>query len=74
MAKASKGVASPSLDIGWAELRAGGWDAARVSFEKGIAEEETPEALEGGKQSVWPRCRCRISVEISLSIWRRFSG
>jgi DNA-binding NarL/FixJ family response regulator len=36
-----------SLDEGWEALRDGNWERARASFEVVLAEEETPEALEG---------------------------
>ena len=35
------------LVAGWAQLEAGEWEAARSSFERALALEETPEALEG---------------------------
>jgi LuxR family maltose regulon positive regulatory protein len=37
----------PPLDAGWAALSGGNWERARASFEKSLAEGETPEALEG---------------------------
>src|SRR5690349_15815155 len=35
------------LSEGWAALREGDWKRAEVSFDASLAEEETPEALEG---------------------------
>ena len=35
------------LDAGWAALRGGDWEGARAFFEESLAEDETPEALEG---------------------------
>ncbi|HET7745221.1 MAG TPA: LuxR C-terminal-related transcriptional regulator [Gaiellaceae bacterium] len=35
------------LDAGWAALCAGDWERARAAFQESLAEEETPEALEG---------------------------
>jgi LuxR family transcriptional regulator, maltose regulon positive regulatory protein len=35
------------LDAGWAALSRGDWEAARASFEESLAEDETPEVLEG---------------------------
>jgi ATP/maltotriose-dependent transcriptional regulator MalT len=37
----------PPLDAGWAALSGGDWVRARASFEESLADEETPEALEG---------------------------
>jgi DNA-binding CsgD family transcriptional regulator/predicted negative regulator of RcsB-dependent stress response len=35
------------LDAGWAALGGGDWHGARAFFERSVAEDETPEALEG---------------------------
>ncbi len=43
------------LDGGWAELRAGRWDAARAIFEAALADGEEPEALEGLSWAAWWR-------------------
>jgi len=51
--RASQHTASGGLDAGWAELRAGRWDAARACFEQAVAGEETPEALEGLSWAAW---------------------
>jgi DNA-binding CsgD family transcriptional regulator len=53
VAKASKGIASGRLDVGWAELGEGRWDAARVAFEAAVAVEETAEAFEGLSWAAW---------------------
>ena len=49
----SKRVASGPLERGWAELRGAQWSAARTSFSAALAEEETPEALEGLSWAAW---------------------
>jgi LuxR family transcriptional regulator, maltose regulon positive regulatory protein len=49
--KASK--ASVGLEVGWAELRDGRWEAARASFEAALADEESPEAFEGLSWAAW---------------------
>ncbi|MGH2993121.1 MAG: LuxR C-terminal-related transcriptional regulator, partial [Solirubrobacterales bacterium] len=53
MAEVSKALASEGLESGWAELAEGRWDAARASFEKAVAAEETPEAFEGLSWAAW---------------------
>jgi len=53
MATASEGTASDSLATGWARLAAGAWAPARASFTTALAEEETPEALEGLGWAAW---------------------
>src|SRR5512143_1105503 len=35
------------LEAGWAALGSGDWERARTSFEECLAEDETPETLEG---------------------------
>ncbi|HEY1368529.1 MAG TPA: LuxR C-terminal-related transcriptional regulator [Gaiellaceae bacterium] len=40
-------------DLGWAELGNGRWEAARAAFEEAVANEETPEALEGLSWAAW---------------------
>jgi LuxR family transcriptional regulator, maltose regulon positive regulatory protein len=47
MAKARDHLSADPLVAGWAQLKAGEWDAARSSFVDSLALEETPEALEG---------------------------
>jgi LuxR family maltose regulon positive regulatory protein len=37
----------PPLDAGWAALSGGDWERARAFFEESLADEVTPEALEG---------------------------
>jgi LuxR family transcriptional regulator, maltose regulon positive regulatory protein len=37
----------PPLEAGWAALSGGDWERARAFFEESLADEETPEALEG---------------------------
>lgn len=49
VAKASTPSGARSLDVGWADLRDGRWDAAMVFFEKACAAEEMPEAFEGAE-------------------------
>jgi LuxR family maltose regulon positive regulatory protein len=41
------------MDAGWAALAEGRWEAARESFERAIAVEETPEAFEGLSWAAW---------------------
>lgn len=53
MAKASQQLACSPLDLGWAELDEGRWDAAKAAFEQAIAAEETPEAYEGLSWAAW---------------------
>src|SRR5690242_12810948 len=38
---------SGPLDAGWTALASGDWERARASFEEALAEDETPETLEG---------------------------
>lgn len=52
MAKASTRL-SQLLDSGWAQLGEGRWRGARASFEAALAQEETPEALEGLSWAAW---------------------
>ena len=52
MTEASRGTAA-SLEAGWAELADGNWDAARATFERALAAEETPEAFEGLSWAAW---------------------
>ena len=47
MPKGRDQTAADPLDLGWAQLEAGEWEAARTLFEGVLASEETPEALEG---------------------------
>ena len=49
----SNPIASDRLDVGWAELEAGRWEAARAFFEEAVADEELPEALEGLSWAAW---------------------
>jgi LuxR family transcriptional regulator, maltose regulon positive regulatory protein len=53
MAEGSNPIASDRLDVGWAELGAGRWEAARAFFEEAVADEELPEALEGLSWAAW---------------------
>jgi LuxR family transcriptional regulator, maltose regulon positive regulatory protein len=53
VAKATKLPASELLAAGWAYLREGRWDAARSSFQVALADEESPEALEGLSWAAW---------------------
>lgn len=40
-------------DAGWPELRNGDWAGARAAFEAALADEETPEVLEGLSWAAW---------------------
>jgi LuxR family transcriptional regulator, maltose regulon positive regulatory protein len=53
MARASKETPADRLDLGWAELAEGHWEAARAVFEDALAAEETPEACEGLSWAGW---------------------
>lgn len=53
MAKASQHPVSDLLQAGWADLREGRWQAGRGCFQAALAEEETPEALEGLSWAAW---------------------
>jgi ATP/maltotriose-dependent transcriptional regulator MalT len=53
MAKAPEGIESDTLSAGWDRLAAGEWAAARASFADTLAQEETPEALEGLSWAAW---------------------
>jgi LuxR family maltose regulon positive regulatory protein len=53
MAKAAKGVSSDPRLAGWARLADAEWAAARASFERALAREETPEVLEGLSWAAW---------------------
>src|SRR5262245_28911819 len=46
-------AAADPLDVGWAQLEACEWEAARTSFEGVLASEETPEAFEGLSWAAW---------------------
>jgi ATP/maltotriose-dependent transcriptional regulator MalT len=46
-------AAADPLDVGWAQLGAGEWEAARTSFEGVLASEETPRAFEGLSWAAW---------------------
>ena len=45
--------AATNLDAGWTALRGGRWVAARTCFEDALAEQETPETLEGLSWAAW---------------------
>src|ERR687898_665072 len=47
MARTPERIASDPLATGWARLADGEWDAAKASFEGALADEESPDALEG---------------------------
>jgi hypothetical protein len=40
-------IGAAPLEIGLVALRAGDWVDARAAFEESLAQDETPEALEG---------------------------
>ena len=44
---------STYTEAGWAKLAEASWEAARASFERALAEGETPEALEGLSWAAW---------------------
>jgi ATP/maltotriose-dependent transcriptional regulator MalT len=51
--KASSKAAPPSLEIGWAELQEGRWEAARAFFKEAVTAEATPEVFEGLSWAAW---------------------
>src|ERR671910_1094617 len=53
MARTPEGIASDPLATGWARLAEGEWDAAKASFEGALADEESPDALEGLSWAAW---------------------
>lgn len=53
MAQRSKAPSSDQLDLGWAELAEGRWNAARALFEDALAAAETPEGFEGLSWAAW---------------------
>ncbi len=53
MSRASGSTASGRVAAGWAELAGGRWHDARASFEKALADAETPAALEGLSWAAW---------------------
>src|SRR5918994_2212595 len=53
MARTPEGIASDPLATGWARLADGEWDAAKASFEGALADEESPDALEGLSWAAW---------------------
>lgn len=53
MAKASSKTPPSPLEIGWAELQEGRWEAARALFKEAMTTEVTPEALEGLSWAAW---------------------
>ena len=50
---ASSKAASSTLDVGWTELQAGRWEAARTLFTEAVTARATPEALEGLSWAAW---------------------
>ena len=52
VAKASSEMVPTLLEIGWAELQEGRWEAARVLFREAVAD-PTPEAFEGLSWAAW---------------------
>ena len=46
-------MARTRLEIGWARLQEGRWEAARASFREAVAAEATPEAFEGLSWAAW---------------------
>jgi hypothetical protein len=42
-----------SEEVGWSELRAANWAAARSAFETALTDQETPGALEGLSWAAW---------------------
>jgi LuxR family transcriptional regulator, maltose regulon positive regulatory protein len=53
VAKAETKIRSDALNLGWAELTEGRWEAARATFGDALAVEETPEAWEGLSWAAW---------------------
>ena len=53
VARTSRHVTSDPLEAGWTALADARWSAARESFEKVLAVEETPEAREGLSWAAW---------------------
>src|SRR5918996_2307988 len=53
MARTPERIASDPLATGWARLADGEWDAAKAFFEGALADEESPEALEGLSWAAW---------------------
>ncbi len=53
MEKTSRLAAPDPLRIAWTELERGRWDVARASFEGALADEESPEGLEGLSWAAW---------------------
>jgi LuxR family transcriptional regulator, maltose regulon positive regulatory protein len=53
MPKAGRETAPDPLAVGWNQLAEGDWDGARASFEAAVADEESPEALEGLSWAAW---------------------
>src|SRR5918993_1449676 len=53
MARTPERIASDPLATGWARLADGEWDAAKASFEGALADEESPDALEGLSWAAW---------------------
>ena len=53
MEYASNKAASSTLDVGWTELQAGRWEAARTLFTEAVTARATPEALEGLSWAAW---------------------
>lgn len=47
------GLASGALAEAWRALEAARWDAARAAFEAALAEQETPDALDGLGLALW---------------------
>jgi hypothetical protein len=53
VAKASRRTASQLPESGWAALGDGQWEEARSSLQEALADEETPEAVEGLSWAAW---------------------
>ena len=53
MARAWNGTPSDHLELGWAKLAAGRWDAARAAFDEALVAGEAAQAYEGLSWAAW---------------------
>jgi DNA-binding CsgD family transcriptional regulator len=53
VARASNGTPSDHLELGWAKLAAGRWDAARAAFDEALVAGEAAQAYEGLSWAAW---------------------
>ncbi|HEV3472302.1 MAG TPA: LuxR C-terminal-related transcriptional regulator [Actinomycetota bacterium] len=61
-----------TIEVGRAALQTGRWEEALAAFEASLAEEETPEALDGMGEALWWLCEARSSVRYRERAYVKF--